>query len=86
MALAGPNRRAARFCVGCNHHALADLLGHIPEANPFLQSMENYPMSQDLFAVVVAAVVFTSGIAGLVYHALDPRNEQVNETRDLINR
>jgi hypothetical protein len=48
--------------------------------------MENNPMSQDLIALVVAAVVFISGIAGLVYQAWDPRNEQVNETRDLINR
>ena len=43
-------------------------------------------MSQDLFAVVVAVLVFLSGIAGLVYQTWDPRNEEVNETRDLINR
>jgi hypothetical protein len=43
-------------------------------------------MNQDLFAVVVAVLVFLSGIGGLVYQTWDPRNEQVNETRDLINR
>jgi hypothetical protein len=43
-------------------------------------------MSQDLLAFVAAAVVFVSGMAGLVYHAWDPRNEEVSETRDLINR
>ena len=44
-------------------------------------------MSQDLFALVVAAVVFVSGIAGLAFHAWQPRSdEQVGETRDLINR
>jgi hypothetical protein len=43
-------------------------------------------MSQDLFAVVVAGLVFLSGIGGLVYQTWDPRNEEVNETRDLINR
>jgi hypothetical protein len=43
-------------------------------------------MSQDSIAFVVAAVVFISGMAGLVYHAWDPRNEGVSETRDLINR
>jgi hypothetical protein len=51
-----------------------------------LQNMENNPMSQDLFAVVVAVLVFLSGIGGLVYQTWDPRNEEVNETRDLINR
>ena len=51
-----------------------------------LQNTENNPMSQDLFAVVVAALVFLSGIGGLVYQTWDPRNEEVNETRDLINR
>lgn len=43
-------------------------------------------MRQDLFAFVVAVVVFVSGMAGLVYQAWDPRNEEVTETRDLINR
>jgi len=43
-------------------------------------------MRQDLLAVVVAALVFLSGIGGLVYQAWDPQNEGVNETRDLINR
>ena len=43
-------------------------------------------MNQDLFAVGVAILVFLSGIAGLVYQAWDPKNEGVNETRDLINR
>ena len=43
-------------------------------------------MNQDLFAVGVAVLVFLSGIAGLVYQAWDPKNEGVNETRDLINR
>ena len=44
-------------------------------------------MSQDLFAVVVAAVVFVSGMAGLAFHAWQPgSDEQVSETRDLINR
>jgi hypothetical protein len=44
-------------------------------------------MSQDLFAWVVAAVIFVSGMAGLAFHAWHPRNdEQVSETRDLINR
>ena len=51
-----------------------------------LQNTENNPMSQDLFAVVVAVLVFLSGIGGLVYQTWDPRNEEVNETRDLINR
>ena len=50
------------------------------------QNTENNPMSQDLFAVVVAVLVFLSGIGGLVYQTWDPRNEEVNETRDLINR
>jgi hypothetical protein len=44
-------------------------------------------MSQDLFALVVAAVVFVSGMTGLAFHAWHPRNEeQVGETRDLLNR
>jgi hypothetical protein len=44
-------------------------------------------MSQDLLAVVVAAVVFVSGMAGLAYRAWHPANaEEVSETRDLINR
>jgi hypothetical protein len=44
-------------------------------------------MSQDLFAFVVAAVVFACGMLGLAFHAWHPRNEeQVGETRDLINR
>ena len=43
-------------------------------------------MSQDLFAVLVAVLVFLSGMGGLVYQTWDPRNEEVNETRDLINR
>jgi hypothetical protein len=44
-------------------------------------------VSQDLFAFVVAAVVFVSGMAGLAFHAWQPRkDEQVGETRDLINR
>ena len=44
-------------------------------------------MSQDLFAFVVAAVVFVSGVAGLAFHAWQPRSDdQISETRDLINR
>lgn len=44
-------------------------------------------MSQDLIAFVVAAIVFVSGMMGLGYHAWHPRNEEeVNETRDLVNR
>jgi hypothetical protein len=44
-------------------------------------------VSQDLFAFVVAAVVFVSGMAGLAFHAWHPRkDEEVGETRDLINR
>jgi hypothetical protein len=44
-------------------------------------------MSQDLIAFVVAAIVFVSGMMGLAYHAWHPRNEEeVNETRDLVNR
>jgi hypothetical protein len=33
-------------------------------------------VSQDLFAFVVAAVVFVSGMAGLAFHAWHPRNEE----------
>ena len=44
-------------------------------------------MSQDLLAVVVAAVVFISGLGGLTYRTWYPANEaEVAETRDLINR
>ena len=43
-------------------------------------------MSQDLLAVVVAAVVFVSGMAGLAYRTWHPKDEETNETRDLINR
>src|SRR5271166_2961546 len=44
-------------------------------------------MSQDLLAFAVAAVVFVSGMAGLAYRAWYPGNEEeVAETRDLINR
>jgi hypothetical protein len=43
-------------------------------------------MRQDLFAFVVAALVFVSGMAGLVYQAWIPLNEEIGETRDLINR
>ena len=43
-------------------------------------------MRQDLFAFVVAAVVFVSGMAGLIYQTWDPRNDEGSEIRDLINR
>jgi hypothetical protein len=57
---------------------------HPIRRQPTLQSIQ---VSQDLFAFVVAAVVFVSGMAGLAFHAWHPRkDEQVGETRDLINR
>ena len=44
-------------------------------------------MNQDLFAFFVAALLFVSGIGGLAYQAWgDPSDEEVSETRDLINR
>jgi hypothetical protein len=43
-------------------------------------------MSPDLFALLVAVVVFVSGLAGLAYHTWQPVDEKLNETRDLINR
>jgi hypothetical protein len=44
-------------------------------------------MKQDLLAFAVAAGVFISGLAGLAYRTWYPANEEeVAETRDLINR
>jgi heme/copper-type cytochrome/quinol oxidase subunit 2 len=49
--------------------------------------LQSIPVSQDLFAFVVVAIVFVSGMAGLAFHAWHPSDtEQVSETRDLINR
>jgi hypothetical protein len=47
---------------------------------------ESDRVHQDLFALVVAAVIFASGLAGLAYHAWHPRTEEESETLDLINR
>ena len=44
-------------------------------------------MNQDLFAFFVAALLFVSGIGGLAYQAWGDRgDEEVSETRDLVNR
>jgi hypothetical protein len=44
------------------------------------------PVNTDLFALVVAAVVFVAGLGGLFLRAWRPEQEGVDETRDLINR
>jgi type II secretory pathway component PulM len=44
------------------------------------------PLSPDLFALVVAVVVFLSGLVGLYLRSWQPRSEGADETRDLINR
>ena len=43
-------------------------------------------MNQDLLALVVAALVFASGLAGLVYNTWHRGTEGASETRDLVNR
>ena len=69
-----------------DHRALGNPSRSASASHPIFPEQENDLMSQDLFAVVVAVLVFLSGIGGLVYQAWDPKNEGVNETRDLINR
>lgn len=44
-------------------------------------------MNQDiLLPIIVVALVFASGLAGLAYQNWNPRAEEGSETRDLINR
>ena len=52
-----------------------------------LGNLERGEMSQDLLALGVAIGVFISGLGGLAYRRWYPANEEeVGETRDLINR